>query len=92
MERATKVEAVVFDKTGTLTIGKPTVLEHRVFDPQVGAALCLKTVTCCLRYLAAVIASKPSILQRHNSASKGLQRRRQHAWMLNSCLAGAAVP
>jgi hypothetical protein len=34
MERATKVRTVVFDKTGTLTVGKPTVLEHRVFDPQ----------------------------------------------------------
>ena len=34
MERATKVRAVVFDKTGTLTVGKPTVLEHRVFDRQ----------------------------------------------------------
>ncbi len=35
MERATKVKAVVFDKTGTLTVGKPTVLDHRLFDKQV---------------------------------------------------------
>lgn len=38
MERATKVCTVVFDKTGTLTIGKPTVLEHCIFDPQAGTS------------------------------------------------------
>lgn len=45
MERATKVKAVVFDKTGTLTVGKPTVLEHRLFDPQVCWSLIRKQQT-----------------------------------------------
>jgi len=32
LERGHKVDTVVFDKTGTLTLGKPKVLDYKIFD------------------------------------------------------------
>lgn len=51
MERATKVKAVVFDKTGTLTLGKPTVVEHRIFDPEVCQTPCMLPIRCPISQL-----------------------------------------
>jgi hypothetical protein len=32
LERGHKVDTVVFDKTGTLTLGRPKVLDYKIFD------------------------------------------------------------
>ncbi|CAD7704910.1 unnamed protein product [Ostreobium quekettii] len=37
LEKAHNVDSIIFDKTGTLTLGKPYVVTHQLFDPDVSS-------------------------------------------------------